>query len=68
MVKKKKKSNIVKSNQPKVIKLQASNRSKIGQWWHDKKKIIIPILRTGAIIILIIWLVIVLIQSFTTHL
>lgn len=56
MAKKKKKRNKVYSGEnaastrPTVIRVQAQNRSKIGQWWFEHKTII---LRIGKILLVV---------------
>lgn len=50
--------------QPTIIKVEAVNRSKPKQWWHDNKKRVRLIAIAAGVIALIIWLVIVLIQTF----
>jgi K+-transporting ATPase A subunit len=47
---------------PVVTKISAANRSKLGQWWFDRKRILKPILIGVAVIIGIIWLVLELIR------
>lgn len=42
---------------PVITRVTAVNRSKLGQWWFDRKRILKPILITSAIIILIVWLI-----------
>ncbi len=47
---------------PSVTRISAANRSKIGQWWFERKQIAKPILITAAIVLGVIWLVIELIR------
>lgn len=47
---------------PSITKISAANRSKIGQWWFDNKKIAKPILITSGVIIFIILMIIEIIQ------
>lgn len=42
---------------PVITKVSAVNRSKLGQWWFERKKFIKPIAITSAIIIFIIILI-----------
>lgn len=51
---------------PTVTKISAVNRSKLGQWWFDRKKILRPVLIGAAVVIGIVWLIIELIRV-TTH-
>lgn len=47
---------------PVITRIQAANRSKIGQWWFERKRVLKPVLITTAIILLIVWLIIELIR------
>jgi len=47
---------------PSVTRIQAANRSKLGQWWFERKRVLKPILITAAIIIGVTWLIIELIR------
>lgn len=47
---------------PTVTRLTAANRSKIGQWWFERKKILKPVLITVAIAAVVIWLLVELIR------
>lgn len=51
--------------QTSVTHVEAVNRSKPKQWWHENKKRIRPIAITALVIAIIIWLIVVLIQTFT---
>ena len=42
---------------PSITRVQAVNRSKIGQWWHEKKRIAKPILIVVIVAVIIIWLI-----------
>lgn len=44
-------------NRPVVTKVSAVNRSKLGQWWFDRKKILKPILIAAGVIAVIVWLI-----------
>lgn len=50
------------SARPSITRVQAVNRSKIGQWWHEKKRVAKPILIAAAVAIVIIWLIIELVR------
>ncbi len=50
---------------PSVTRVEAVNRSKPKQWWHENKKRIRPIAITIGVVLLVIWLIIVFIQTFT---
>lgn len=47
---------------PTVTRLTAANRSKLGQWWFERKRILKPILITTAIIVGVTWLIVELIR------
>lgn len=47
---------------PVITRISAANRSKIGQWWFDRKRVLKPVLITTGIILLIVWLIIELIR------
>lgn len=50
------------SARPSITRVQAVNRSKIGQWWHEKKRVAKPILIAAAVVIVIVWLIIELVR------
>lgn len=64
MAKQKKKRNKVYAGaeaavtRPIITRISAANRSKIGQWWFDNKKILKPILKTSGIVLFIILMII----------
>lgn len=43
---------------PVVTRVTAANRSKLGQWWFERKRILKPVLITSGIVILLAWLVV----------
>jgi hypothetical protein len=47
---------------PSVTRISAVNRSKLGQWWFDRKRILKPVLITSGIIVLVVWLILELIR------
>lgn len=49
-------------NRPVVTKISAANRSKLGQWWFERKRILRPVLIGVAIAIAVIWLIIELVR------
>lgn len=49
-------------SRPSITRVQAVSRSRIGQWWYDRKKVIRPVIITGAVVLVIIWLLIELIR------
>lgn len=42
---------------PVVTRVTAANRSKIGQWWFERKKFLKPIFITVGVALLIVWLI-----------
>jgi hypothetical protein len=64
MAKKKKKRNKAYTGadaamaRPVITRISAANRSKLGQWWFEHKKVLKPILITSGIVIFVIILVI----------
>ena len=64
MVKQKKKRNKVYTGadaaitRPIITRISAVNRSKIGQWWFDNKRIMKPVLITSGIVFFIIIIII----------
>lgn len=40
-----------------VTRISAVNRSKIGQWWFDNKRIARPVLIVSGIVIVVGWLI-----------
>ena len=47
---------------PSITRVEAVHRSKLGQWWFEKKRIVNPILIAAAVIIAIILLIVQLVQ------
>ncbi len=47
---------------PVVTRISAANRTKVGQWWFDHKRIAKPVLITAAIVTAVIWLIIELVR------
>lgn len=47
---------------PAITKISAVNRSKVGQWWFDNKKIAKPILIISGIAIFIVIIILQIIQ------
>lgn len=47
---------------PSITRVEAVHRSKLGQWWHDHKRIAKPIFIATAVILLIVWLIVELIR------
>ena len=50
---------------PIITRISATNRSKVGQWWFERKTTLIPILKTAGIILFIIIVIIQLIRIFS---
>lgn len=47
---------------PSITRISAANRSKLGQWWFDRKKFLKPVLITLAIVAVVVWLLIELVR------
>lgn len=47
---------------PVVTKISAVNRSKFGQWWFERKRILKPVLIGAAVVIAIAWLILELVR------
>ncbi len=47
---------------PSITRISATNRSKLGQWWFDRKKFLKPVLITVAIVAVVVWLLVELIR------
>lgn len=43
---------------PVVTRMTAANRSNLGQWWFERKRILKPVLITAGIATLLVWLTI----------
>lgn len=50
---------------PTITRMSAANRSKLGQWWFERKKVAKPILIAAAVILVVGWLVYELIRIVT---
>jgi hypothetical protein len=42
---------------PTVTRISAANRSKLGQWWFERKRVLKPVLITSGIVVLVAWLI-----------
>jgi hypothetical protein len=47
---------------PVITKISAVNRSKLGQWWFDRKATMVPMLKIAGIIFVIILIIFEIIQ------
>ena len=47
---------------PVITKISAANRSKIGQWWFDHKRIAKPVLIATGVIIFIVVIILQIVQ------
>lgn len=47
---------------PVITRVQAANRTKIGQWWFERKKILKPVIITVAVVTIVVLLIIELIR------
>lgn len=50
---------------PIVTRVTAVNRSKLGQWWFERKKFLKPVATVAVIIVVIILIIIGIISIFT---
>jgi hypothetical protein len=42
---------------PVITRISAVNRSRVGQWWFDNKRLAKPILITSGIVVALGWLI-----------
>lgn len=47
---------------PTITRVEAVHRSKLGQWWHDRRRTLKPILIAGVVVLIIVWLIIELVR------
>lgn len=47
---------------PSVTRISAANRTKTGQWWFERKRVLKPVLVTLVIAVIVIWLILELIR------
>lgn len=52
-------------DRPAITRISAANRSKVGQWWFERKRILKPILITAAVLAIVVWLIFELIRITT---
>lgn len=50
---------------PVITRISATNRSKLGQWWFERKATLLPIMKTVGIIVFIIIIIVQLVQIFS---
>lgn len=50
------------ATRPTITKVSAANRSAVGQWWFEKKRVLKPVLITATVIVIVVWLIIELIR------
>lgn len=50
---------------PVVTKISAVNRSKFGQWWFERKRILKPVLIGVGVAVLVLWLILELVRITT---
>lgn len=43
---------------PVITRISAANRSKVGQWWFDHKKIVKPLLIAASVVFFIVIIVV----------
>ena len=44
-------------SRPVVTRISAANRSKIGQWWFERKRVLRPVLIGVGILLVLAWLI-----------
>lgn len=44
-------------DRPVVTRISAVNRSKLGQWWFDHKRIAKPVLIASGVVLVVGWLI-----------
>lgn len=44
-------------SKPTVTRVSAVSRSRTGQWWYEKKRVLKPALIAGLVVVVIIWLI-----------
>ena len=52
-------------SRPIVTKVSAANRSKLGQWWFERKRVLKPVLIASGVVAVVIWLIFELIRITT---
>jgi len=52
-------------SRPVVTKISAVNRTKLGQWWFDRKRILKPVLIGAAVALGLVWLILELVRITT---
>lgn len=46
-----------KTNTPQVIRVEAVQRSRVGQWWHEKKRFAKPVAIAAAVVFIVVFLI-----------
>ncbi|HYG83498.1 MAG TPA: hypothetical protein VD907_01325 [Verrucomicrobiae bacterium] len=46
------------STNPTIRRYEAVERSKIGQWWHDKKRVVKPVGIGVGVLVVLIWIIV----------
>lgn len=47
---------------PVITKISAVNRSKLGQWWFDRKATMVPMLKIAGVILVVVLIIFEIIQ------
>ena len=50
---------------PIITRISATNRSRIGQWWFERKATLLPIMKTVGIVIFIIIIIVQIVLIFS---
>ncbi len=45
-------------SKPSITRVTAANRSKLGQYWYDNKRVLKPVLIGTGVVALIVWFII----------
>lgn len=51
-----------KVDRPNVTRVQAVSRSPAKQWWHDRKRILKPVIIVVIVVAIVVWLLVELIR------
>ncbi len=50
-------------SEPVVRRYTAVDRGRVGQWWFEKKRFVKIVATISAVVIVVIWLIVVLVQT-----
>lgn len=49
-------------SRPSITRVQAVSRSRISQWWYERRRVVRPIAIAAAVILIVVWLIVELIR------